>query len=169
MRLISVARLKAFWEEPAHRDAEQPLRAWVSVVKAARWTDHLRSSRHGGRSSGRAGGDRAAYESRSQYAAGDRLDILATLVERYEAEHTPILPPDPIEAILFIMEQRQLSRRDLEPAIGSRARVAEVLNRRRGLTLAMIRALSSLLHIPADVLIQPSAIGTPPRRSATAA
>ena len=63
--------------------------------------------------------------------------------------------PDPISAILFMMEQKQLSRRDLEPAIGSRARVAEVLNRRRPLTLPMIRALSRALDIPADVLIQP--------------
>jgi HTH-type transcriptional regulator/antitoxin HigA len=90
---------------------------------------------------------------------GDRLDILATLVEAYEAEHTPVASPDPIEAILFMMDQKQLSRRELEPAIGSRARVAEVLNRRRALTLPMIRALGRLLDIPADVLIQPYAIG----------
>ena len=86
---------------------------------------------------------------------GDRLDIMATLIEAYEAAHFPIASPDPIEAVLFMMEQKQLSRRDLEPAIGSRARVAEVLNRRRALTLPMIRALTHLLHIPADVLIQP--------------
>ncbi len=87
--------------------------------------------------------------------AGDRLDVLATLVEAYEAAHIPLEAPDPIGAILFMMEQKQLSRRDLEPAIGSRARVAEVLNRRRALTLPMIRALVRLLDIPADVLIQP--------------
>ena len=87
--------------------------------------------------------------------AGDRLDVLATLVEAYEAARIPIAPPDPIGAILFMMEQKRLIRRDLEPAIGSRARVAEVLNRRRALTLPMIRALSRLLDIPADVLIQP--------------
>lgn len=87
--------------------------------------------------------------------AGDRLDILATLVEAYEAAHIPLEAPDPIGAILFMMEQRQLGRRDLEPAIGSRARVAEVLNRRRAMTLPMIRALPRLLDIPADVLIQP--------------
>jgi len=87
--------------------------------------------------------------------AGDRLDVLATLVEAYETTHIPIEAPDPISAVLFMMEQKQLSRRDLEPAIGSRARVAEVLNRRRALTLPMIRALSRLLDIPADVLIQP--------------
>ena len=86
---------------------------------------------------------------------GDRLDVLATLVEAYEAANVPIAPPEPIAAVLFMMEQKRLSRRDLEPAIGSRARVAEVLNRRRALTLPMVRALSPLLDIPADVLIQP--------------
>jgi HTH-type transcriptional regulator/antitoxin HigA len=84
---------------------------------------------------------------------GDRLDMLATLVAAWEERHYPIDPPDPVEAILFAMEQRGLSRRDLEPFIGSRARVAEVLNRRRSLTLPMIRRLHAGLGIPADVLI----------------
>ena len=101
--------------------------------------------------------------------AGDRLDVLATLVEAYEAAHIPVAPPDPIGAILFMMEQKRLSRRGLEPAIGSRARVAEVLNRRRALTLPMIRALGRLLDIPADVLIQPYALsGSAPRRHPSA-
>jgi HTH-type transcriptional regulator/antitoxin HigA len=85
---------------------------------------------------------------------GDRLDVLATLVEAWEARHVPIEAPDPIAAVLFMMEQKGLERRDLEPAIGSRARVAEVLNRKRALTLRMIRALSRLLDLPADVLVQ---------------
>ncbi len=87
-------------------------------------------------------------------AAGDRLDVLVTLVEAFEARHAPIPPPDPVAAIRFMMEQKGLRRRDLEPAIGSRARVAEVLNRKRMLTLPMIRALSRLLDLPADVLVQ---------------
>src|SRR5437667_8171205 len=86
-------------------------------------------------------------------ARGDRLDVLATLVEAWEAKHDPIGPPDPVEAILFAMEQRGLSRRDLEPFIGSRARVAEVLNRKRSLTLPMIRRLHTGLGIPAEALI----------------
>jgi HTH-type transcriptional regulator/antitoxin HigA len=90
---------------------------------------------------------------------GDRLDILVTLVEAYEAARISLEAPDPISAIVFMMEQKALSRRDLEPAIGSRARVAEILNRRRALTLPMIRALSRLLDIPADVLIQPYETG----------
>lgn len=86
--------------------------------------------------------------------AGDRLDVLVTLVEVWEGKHHPIELPDPIEAIRFAMEQRGLSRRDLEPYIGSRARVAEVLNHKRSLTLPMIRKLHSALGIPADVLIR---------------
>ena len=100
--------------------------------------------------------------------AGDRLDVLATLVEAYESAHYPIDAPDPISAILFMMEQKNLTRRDLEPAIGGRARVSEVLNRRRTLTLPMIRSLSHLLDIPADILIQPyetSPTGRRPERA----
>jgi len=85
----------------------------------------------------------------------DRLDLLATLVESYESRIYPIDLPDPIDAILFMMEQKGLNRRDLEPAIGGRGRVAEILNRRRALTLPMIRQLSKLLELPGDVLIQP--------------
>lgn len=86
---------------------------------------------------------------------GERLDILVTLIEAWEARHEPVPPPDPIEAILFMMEQKGLTRRDLEPAIGHRGRVSEVLNRKRALTLPMIRALSALLDLPADVLVAP--------------
>lgn len=84
---------------------------------------------------------------------GDRLDILATLVQAYEARHVPITAPDPVEAIKFRMDQRGLSVKDLEPMIGKSNRVYEVLNRKRPLTLAMIRRLHQSLGIPADVLI----------------
>ena len=87
--------------------------------------------------------------------AGDRVEVLVTLIEDYEAKHYAIPAPDPIAAIEFMMEQKGLTRRDLEPAIGSRGRVSEVLNRRRPLTLPMVRALSALLQIPTDVLVQP--------------
>ena len=87
--------------------------------------------------------------------AGDRLEILATLVDRYESVHESIAPPDPIEALVYQMESRGLTRRDLEPYLGSRARVAEVLNRRRTLTIEMIRKLHDGLWISANVLIQP--------------
>jgi len=85
---------------------------------------------------------------------GDRLEVLALLVEAYEREHYPIEAPDPIDFLLHVMEARGLARKDLEPHIGSRARVAEVLNRVRPLTLEMIRRLSSALDLPADVLIR---------------
>jgi HTH-type transcriptional regulator/antitoxin HigA len=86
---------------------------------------------------------------------GDRLEILTTLVEAYEGKHYPIPLPDPIEAIFYYLESRGLSRRDLEPYLGSRARVSEVLNRKRPLSLEMIRRLHNGLRIPAEVLIQP--------------
>jgi len=87
---------------------------------------------------------------------GDRLDILATLIDVYEAAQYPMDPPDPVEAIKFRMEQQGLSRKDLEPLIGTRTRVAEVLNRKRGLSIAMIRRLHEGLGISAEILIRPS-------------
>lgn len=85
----------------------------------------------------------------------DRLDVLSTLVEAYENKHSPIAIPDPIEAIYYYMETRGWSRRDLESCLGSRARVSEVLSRKRSLTLEMIRKLNQELEIPAEILIQP--------------
>ena len=90
---------------------------------------------------------------------GDRLDILATLVQAYEAKHVPIGAPDPVEAIKFRMDQSGLSVKDLEPIIGKSNRVYEVLNRKRPLTLAMIRRLHHHLGIPADVLIAQTVTG----------
>ncbi len=86
---------------------------------------------------------------------GDRLEVLVTLVEAYEARQQPIPLPDPIEAILYYMDSRGLTRADLEPYLGSRARVAEVLNRKRALSIDMIRRLHTGLGIPSEVLIQP--------------
>jgi HTH-type transcriptional regulator / antitoxin HigA len=87
---------------------------------------------------------------------GDRLDVLATLIDAYEAERDPVDPPDPIEAIRFRMEQQGLTRKDLEAILGTRTRVSEVLNRKRGLSIAMIRRLHAELGIPAEVLIRPA-------------
>lgn len=89
---------------------------------------------------------------------GDELDVLARLVEAYEAENYAIAAPDPIALIEFAMEQREATRADLEPIIGSRGRVSEVLGRKRPLTLAMIRKLNEEWGLPADVLVQPYAI-----------
>lgn len=87
---------------------------------------------------------------------GDRLDVLATLIDAWEAVHYPMDPPDPIKAIKFRMEQQGLTRKDLEGIIGTRARIAEVLSGKRELSIAMIRRLNAELNIPADILIRPS-------------
>lgn len=87
---------------------------------------------------------------------GDRLDVLATLIDAWEAIHYPMDPPDPIEAIKFRMEQQGLTRKDLEGIIGTRARIAEVLSGKRELSIAMIRRLNAKLNIPAEILIRPT-------------
>jgi HTH-type transcriptional regulator / antitoxin HigA len=92
---------------------------------------------------------------------GDRLDVLATLIDAYETQHEPIDRPDPIEAIRFRMEQQGLTRKDLEPLLGTRTRVSEVLNRKRALSIAMIRRVHAQLGIAAEVLIRA------PRREGT--
>jgi len=89
---------------------------------------------------------------------GDRLEVLTTLLEAYEKAHYSIPAPDPVEAIKYWMESRGITRQDLEPLMGSRARVSEVFNYRRGLTLTMIRNLHDKLGIPAEALIQPSTL-----------
>ena len=85
---------------------------------------------------------------------GDRLDVLATLVEAWEEKHCPIEEPDPIEAIQHRMEALGMSRKDLATMIGGRNRVSEVLSRKRPLTINMIRRLSEGMHLPAGVLIR---------------
>lgn len=84
---------------------------------------------------------------------GDRVDILITLVDAYEQINHPIYPPDPVAAIEFHMDQNELTRVDLESYIGTRARVSEVLNRKRGLSIEMIRNLHEGLGIPLESLI----------------
>jgi HTH-type transcriptional regulator / antitoxin HigA len=88
----------------------------------------------------------------------DRLEILVTLVEAYENIHEPILPPDPIEAILYYLESRGLTTQHLEIAIGSQDKVTEILDRQTPLTLEIIRQLHQQLGIPARTLIQPYAL-----------
>jgi len=86
---------------------------------------------------------------------GDKLEILTTLAESYESHHYPIPAPDPVEAIKYYMESRNLSVDDLEPFIGDSVKVTEVMNRRSPLSLDMIRRLNVELNITADILIQP--------------
>ena len=102
------------------------------------------------------------WDSEPNTAAADHLEILVTLVEAYEAQHWQIDAPDPVAAISFRMEQQGLTRRDLEPFLGGRGRVSEVLSGKRPLTLAMIRRLHDGLGIPLESLITPS-----PRRRRT--
>ena len=93
------------------------------------------------------------WDAKPGTSRGDELDVLMLLVEKYEDEHFSIPASDPVEAIQFLMEQNGLSRRDLEPYIGARGRVSEVLNRKRNLTLQMIKRLHEGLKIPYESLI----------------
>lgn len=95
------------------------------------------------------------WGSRPGTPQGDRMDVLATLVEAYERKNFPIDPPDPIDAIRFRLEQKGLGSRALVGVIGGRSRVYEVMQRRRALSLEMIRRLHQRLGIPAEVLIRP--------------
>jgi len=88
-------------------------------------------------------------------AEADRLDVLALLIEAYESAHFPIEPPDPISFLEYIMDSRGLTRKDLEPYIGPRGRVADIMNRTRPLSIGMIRRLVSGLGLPAEVLVRP--------------
>ena len=92
-------------------------------------------------------------DARPGTAEGNELELLAAIIEIYEEKHAPVPPPDPIEAIRFRMEQESLRPQDLIPLLGSRSRVSEVLNRKRPLTLTMIRRLHQSLGIPAEVLL----------------
>ena len=94
------------------------------------------------------------WDAPERSAEADQLDVLTLLIQDYESRHHAIPDPDPIDFLHGVMEQRGLDRKDLEPYIGSRARVAEVLNRVRPLTLDMIRRLSQGLGLPAEVLVR---------------
>lgn len=84
---------------------------------------------------------------------GDELDLLVTLVESYEMKHYPIAPPDPVDAIKFRMEQMGMTSADMVQYLGSQSRVSEILNRKRRLTLGMIKSLYKGLKIPAEILL----------------
>jgi HTH-type transcriptional regulator / antitoxin HigA len=86
-------------------------------------------------------------------AQGDELDLIVTLVESYEMKHYPIAPPDPVDAIKFRMEQMDMTKADMVKYLGSQSRVSEVLNRKRKLTLSMVKSLYKGLKIPAEILL----------------
>jgi len=94
------------------------------------------------------------FDSRSGTAEGDELEVLSILIDKYEMEHYPVGYPDPIEAIKFRMEQMGYNQNDLARVVGLKSRASEILNRKRKLSLEMIRQLHQVLRIPTDVLIQ---------------
>jgi len=94
------------------------------------------------------------FDAKKGTEQGDELEILSILIEQYENEHFPIEMPDPIEAIKFRMEQMEMKNKDLAEVMGFNSRVSEILNKKRKLTLSMIRNLHLKLHIPTEVLIQ---------------
>lgn len=95
------------------------------------------------------------FDAKKGTEEGDELEVLSILIEKYENEHFPIDLPDPIEAIKFRMEQLGYKQGDLAKVVGLKSRASEILNRKRKLSLDMIRELHEKLHIPTDVLIQP--------------
>jgi HTH-type transcriptional regulator / antitoxin HigA len=95
----------------------------------------------------------ALWGAKKDTAEGDELDLLITLAESYEIKHYPIAPPDPVDAIKFRMEQMNMTKADLVKYIGSQSRVSEILNRKRSLTLKMVKSLYRGLKIPADILL----------------
>jgi len=95
------------------------------------------------------------WDAPAKSPAADQLDVLTLLIEQYEREHFQIADPDPIDFLGHVMEARGLTRKDLEPYIGPRGRVSDILNRVRPLTLEMIRKLAEGLKLPAEVLIRP--------------
>ncbi|WP_339657499.1 helix-turn-helix domain-containing protein [uncultured Maribacter sp.] len=94
------------------------------------------------------------FDAKKGTEEGDELEILSILIDRYENENFPIGMPDPIEAIKFRMEQMGMNQNDLAEVVGFKSRVSEILNKKRKLTLNMIRKLNTNLHIPTEVLVQ---------------
>lgn len=94
------------------------------------------------------------FDAKKGSEEGDELEILSILIDAYENEHFPIEMPDPIEAIKFRMEQMGMKQKDLAEVVGNKSRVSEIMNKRRKLSLDMIRKINQTLHIPTEVLIQ---------------
>jgi len=93
------------------------------------------------------------WGSKKDTPEGDELDLLVTLVEVYEMKMYPVLPPDPIDAIIFRMEQMEMTKSDMAKYLGSQSRVSEILGRKRKLTLNMVRSLYKGMNIPAEILL----------------
>ncbi len=172
MRIIARKTLRDFWAK--YPGAGQPLKAWFKFTSEADWKgpqDVKKQYRNATILKGaqtmnikpvRTKKDHASALKRIEKLmgakagtpAGDELDILATLAAAYEEKHFSIADPDPIAAIKHRMEALGMARKDLEPILGSRSRVSEILNRRRKLSIEMIRNLHAKMGIPASALIQ---------------
>jgi len=140
LHVIARGTLRDFWESnPAYSDSQPPLVEWYRHMETAYQRALTRIDE--------------LWGARVASVEGDELEVLAVLVERYEAQHEPIPPSDPINAIIFRMEQQGLTPRDLEPFIGPSGRVSEVLNRKRRLSLAMVKRLHDGLKIPYESLL----------------
>ena len=168
--------MREYWEREPR--AEQPLKAWYAIATNADWTSPVDVKGAYGNAS-IVGNDRVAFNIggnryrlivRFDYASrvgfvrfvGTHVeyDALVALVEAYEARHWPIEAPDPISALEHVMEARELRQKDLGQLIGSQSHASEILNRRRPLTLGMIRSLSAEWGIPAYVLVSAYELAT---------
>ncbi len=182
MRIISKNTLVQFWLE--HANAKEQLEAWYKETEKADWktTEDIKrrypsaSFLNDNRVCFNIGGNNLMeiklikteeeykealklaeelFDSEPDTPDGDKLDLVVTLIEKYEKEHFPIDDPSPIEAIKFRMDQMGLSAKDLVPFIGNKSKVSEILSGKRTLSLNMIRRLSEGLDIPLEILIKP--------------
>jgi len=163
MRIIAFKTLKEFYEKHEYSNAEVSLRAWYHDTKTAEWKNSNEMKKQYKNTSivgdGRVffnikGNDfEELWGAKKDSPEGDELDLLVTLVESYEMKHYPLAPPDPIGAIIFRMEQMEMTNADMIKYMGSQSRVSEILNKKRKLTLGMMKSLYKDLKIPADILL----------------
>jgi HTH-type transcriptional regulator/antitoxin HigA len=157
MRVIAKKTLREFWER--HPRSEQSLKSWYKEVEAALTQPKfrlmtlkiLKTEKDYTAALKRM---EEIFASTKNSKTADELELLSLLIEKYENEHYFIDLPDPIEAIKFRMEQQGLKQKDLAKVMGLKSRVSEILNKKRKLSIEMIRKLNIALHIPTDVLIK---------------
>lgn len=172
MRVIAKRGLKKFWERPGSADARGPLHSWYEETLKAKWRtpQDIKEQYASASICGNnlvvlvVGGNsddlkkvfhrlEKIFQAEEGTAQADERDVLVTLVEAYENRYYNFGPADPVEAIKFRMEQEGLTPRDLEPFIGPSGRVSEVLNRKRPLSLRMVKRLHDGLKIPYESLL----------------
>ena len=159
MRVIAKPILREFWE--VHADSEQQLKAWFQEAKKSKWKSPndiknmdiraIKTEQDYKKNLKRL---EEIFDAKLGSKEGDELEVLSILIDVYENEYYPIELPDPIEAIIFRMEQLGFSQKDFEEVVGMKGRAYEILSRKRKLSLDMIRRLHERMQIPTDVLIQ---------------